>query len=75
MLRTDVGINAGNILMLLTQRGRLTMREIGEVTNCRDMAISLAIGWLLREDKVYIIENNGRLYFELNNPANEIYYS
>lgn len=75
MLKTDVGANAGNILVLLTQRGRLTMREIGEITNCRDTAISLAIGWLLREDKVYIIEYNGRLYFELNNPTGEIYYS
>lgn len=75
MLKVEIGQNAGDILALLTEKGKLSIREIGEATHCRDTTIILAIGWLLRENKIYIDDVNGRLYFELNEPAGEIYYS
>lgn len=75
MLKADIGFNAGNILALLSQKGKLSLREIGEETHYRDTAISLAIGWLLRENKVKVYEHNGKLYFELSSCLSEIYYS
>ncbi|MDU1892056.1 MAG: winged helix-turn-helix domain-containing protein [Dysgonomonas sp.] len=75
MLKVDIGFNAGNILALLSERGKLSLREIGEATHYKDIVISLAIGWLLRENKIQIHESNGKLFFELNNCFSEIYYS
>lgn len=66
MRKTDVGSNAGDIYMLLSRKGKLSLRQIGEFTNRREAAIFLSLGWLLRENKVSVMENNGRLYFELN---------
>lgn len=75
MLKKDVGFNAGNILSILSERGRLSLREIGDITHCRDVSISLAVGWLLRENKITVWEENGKMFFELTQPAAEIYYS
>lgn len=66
MSKDDVGTNSGTIWLLLSSKGKLSIREIGEFTNCRDSLIFLALGWLLREDKVHFIDENGVLYAELN---------
>ncbi len=75
MIKDDVGINAGNILSLLSDKGKLSIREIGEFTHYRDKMIFIALGWLLREDKIRCMENNGSLCIELKTVcASEIYY-
>ena len=75
MLKFEIGSNAGNILGLLTEKGRMSLREIGEVTHYKDISISLAIGWLLREGKIVIHNVNGKLFFETSMAnISEIYY-
>jgi len=74
-MTNEVGINAGNILMLLCGKGNLSIREIGEHTNCKDKAIYLSLGWLLRENKIVCFEKNGSIYIELKSDnLSEIYY-
>jgi len=75
MIKDDVGINAGNILSLLSDKGKLSIREIGEFTNYKDKVIFIALGWLLREDKISCSERNGSLCVESKlSCATEIYY-
>jgi len=71
----EVGTHAGNIPMLLSGKGYLSIREIGEHTNCMDKTIYLALGWLLRENKILCYEKNGLICIEIN-VANisELYY-
>ena len=72
MLKHDIGLNAGNVYTLLSQRGRLSLRKIGELTKKSEYFIFLAMGWLLRENKIDVFEHNGELFFELKNARDEL---
>ena len=74
MTKNDVGTNAGAIWMLLSRKEKMTIREIGELTNCKDTFIYLVLGWLLREDKICFVDKNGILYAQLKSSFVETYY-
>lgn len=74
MIKNDVGFYAGDVYALLSKKGRLSVRKIGEVTQQRDFLIFLSIGWLLRENKVLMTEQDGELLLEINATLNDIYY-
>lgn len=71
----EVESHAGNILSLLSRSNKnLSIREIGDLTNYRDKAIFLALGWLLRENKIVCFEKNGALCIESRSYLTDIYY-
>jgi hypothetical protein len=74
MYRIDAGINAGVIWSLLSDKGALSIREIGELTNYRESFIYLSLGWLLREDKIRFFEKNGAVYVELFHATFNMYF-
>lgn len=74
MYKNDIGINAGTIWHLLSEKGALSIRELGELTNYKEAFILFALGWLSRENKIYFFEENGTTYIELNHFASEMYY-
>nr|WP_280746996.1 winged helix-turn-helix domain-containing protein [Parabacteroides sp. PF5-9] len=74
MIKNDIGLDAGNVYFLLSQRGRLSLRKIGELTHKRESHIFLSLGWLLRENKINAIEQNGEWLFEVKSVMSEIYY-
>jgi len=74
MYKNDVGINAGVIWRLLSEKKELSIIEIGELTNFREPFIFLALGWLLREDKIIFFEKNGVGYVRLNLIVPEMYF-
>lgn len=74
MIKNDVGLYAGDVYSLLSEKGRLSVRNIGELTQRRESYIFLSIGWLMRENKIYASEQNGELFFELNGGISDIYY-
>ncbi len=74
MLKNEVGFDAGDIYLLLSQRGRLSLRNIGEITNKKESSLFLSLGWLLRENKIFVFQHNGEWFFELRTSMNEIYY-
>ena len=74
MYKNYIGINAGVIWRLLSEKGKLSIREIGELTNFRGAFIMLSLGWLSREDKINFVETQGTLYIELIQPGMEMYY-
>ena len=74
MYKNDTGINAGVIWRLLSEKGELTIREIGEITDFKEPFISLALGWLLREDKIRFYDKNGVVYVELSHNISDFYF-
>lgn len=75
MLKNDIGINAGAIWRLLSEKGKLSLKEIIEFTNYKEYYILLALGWLSRENKISFSDRKGVLHVELNNGyMTEIYY-
>lgn len=75
MLKNDIGINAGTIWRLLSEKGKLSLKEIIELTEYQEYYILLALGWLSRENKVLFSDKKGILYIELNNDyMTELYY-
>lgn len=73
MLKNDIGINAGIIWQLLSEKGTLSIISIAEFTHFEMTSILLAVGWLARENKV-ILTNKDILSVGINYPTTEIYY-
>ena len=65
MIKDLIGINAGVIWQLLSDRGRLSIRELGEHTCLSSLNVGLAIGWLARENNITFIKNGEILFVEL----------
>ena len=74
MLSNDIGINAGLIWQLLSEKGRLSFTEIEELTGYKSIFIALALGWLARESKIVFISKNDTVYIELSPSVSEMYY-
>ena len=74
MSKEDVGTNAGIIWHLLSEKGELDIRKIGEFTSLGGSAIILSLGWLAREDKIKFSNKNGTLYFSLLSVPSEMFY-
>ncbi len=74
MLSKDIGVDAGVILSLLLEKGKLNLRKIGELTNKKEAVIFMAIGWLLRENKISAFQEAGDWYFTSCNVFSEAYY-
>lgn len=74
MLTHDIGINAGIIWNLLSERDCMTIREIGEMTHLRDTLIVLALGWLSRENKIAFVNANEVLKISKRQVLSDIYY-
>lgn len=67
MVNTEVGLDAGRVWQLLSERKVLSVRKIGEMTSWRESHIYLALGWLARENKVRFSDQGGMMYVELMN--------
>lgn len=74
MLKKDIGINAGTIWQYLSEKDRLSIKEIEELTNYKESFILLALGWLSRENKIKFSNDNNNMYVELNTNPSDIYY-
>ncbi len=74
MYKDDVRINASTISNLLAEKGALSFNEISEFTDFKESLILLALGWLLKEDKVYFFEKNDVVYIELIRCFPEFYF-
>ena len=52
MIKFDIGVNAGIIWHLLSEKGALTISQLNELTGFERQELMLALGWLSRENKV-----------------------
>ncbi|MFV0419209.1 MAG: winged helix-turn-helix domain-containing protein [Dysgonomonas sp.] len=74
MLTNDIGLNAGTIWNLLSQREYMTVREIGELTHFKETLIMLSLGWLSRENKITFLNTDGTLKIRIKEVITDIYY-
>lgn len=74
MTKFEVGTNAGDIYGLLAQRGKLNLRKLGELTHKRESSMFLSLGWLLRENKIAVYQENGEFFFEIKEVYSEMYF-
>lgn len=59
------GINAGKVWGALKTRGSLSIDDLCALTNLGERAIFGALGWLGKEKKITIVNDSGRLFFDL----------
>jgi hypothetical protein len=66
MIKSDVGINAGVIWHLLSEKGTLNFDQIKKSTNLEVYEVMLALGWLSRENKINFSEKGKEMYVSLS---------
>lgn len=74
MLKNEVGTHAGYVWNLLSKKGKLSLKDICKYIDCTDPSALLALGWLLREDKIHCEEVRGTIYVELKSSPMDIYF-
>lgn len=65
MYKTKIGEHAGIVFRVLHGNGMISWKELLERTKLSPMDLACAIGWLAREDKITISEQNGTFHFEV----------
>lgn len=68
-----IGENAGKVWHVLNEGKELTIAEVSERTNLSNEDVTLAIGWLARENKVYMQQKNGQIYVS-NDSVQGLYF-
>ncbi len=61
----QVGETAGEVWRLLSSEGPLTLPQLKKKLNSKDELLSLALGWLAREDKVELLSEKKTLRVQL----------
>lgn len=67
MKKKRIGSNAGKVWRILNEKGELSMFDL-----CRELGltfedVALAIGWLAREDKIFLRKREGMLFASIEN--------
>ena len=67
MEKTKIGVNAGKVWRILNETGELSMFDL-----CRDLGltfedVALAIGWLARENKIFLRKKDEMLFANIEN--------
>ena len=60
--KANIGQKAGTVWHKLNEPGSITIPELALKLDIRVEDATLAVGWLAREDKVFIERKNGILY-------------
>jgi len=74
MKKNEIGTDAGVIWNLLLENGRMSVNDIMQKVPSDDNNISLAIGWLAKENKIELVTFREELFIELSHSASEYYY-
>ncbi|WP_372650829.1 winged helix-turn-helix domain-containing protein [Draconibacterium sp.] len=75
MYKQDIKINSDLIWNLLSDVNALSIEEIEELTGYNEKFIYMALGWLLKENKILLTEKHGTLYVEsLKSNYSEMYF-
>lgn len=57
-----IGENAGKVWHVLNEGRELSIPELSRRTDLSHEDATLAIGWLARENKIYILRKKGQIY-------------
>jgi len=65
-VETVYGKNAGVVWRTLNEKGKLGLRDISKFSKLSMLEVNGAIGWLAKENKVKMIENGAKVFYELS---------
>ena len=61
-----IGINAGKVWTILEETGRMNEKDLKKTSKLTDKDLYAAIGWLAREGKLTLVEEEKDLYVALD---------
>lgn len=73
MEKGRIGLNAGKVWHALNEVNEISMQELSRKLSLSIEDLALAIGWLARENNIYITRKNGLLYVS-NGIKSNMYY-
>ena len=62
-MKEKIGNNAGIVWNTLSGNGEMNLKDVKKVTKLTEKDLYAALGWLSREDKVTIVENEEKEVF------------
>ena len=73
MEKGRIGLNAGKVWHALNEVNEISKQELSRKLSLSIEDLALAIGWLARENNIYITRKNGLLYVS-NGIKSNMYY-
>lgn len=67
MEKIKVGLNAGKVWRILSEKGKLPMFELCHELSLTFEEVAMAIGWLARENKILLKKKDGMLFVSIEN--------
>jgi hypothetical protein len=64
-MKIKIGINAGLVWNALSDGSKKSVKELKKATKLTDKDLYAALGWLSREDKVEVTEEDADVYVQL----------
>lgn len=65
MNKSEIGLNAGKVWQLLSDYAKWSYGALKKKSGLKDKDLGAALGWLAREDKIEMYEDNDELYISL----------
>lgn len=65
MNKSEIGLNAGKVWQLLSDYIRWSYDSLKRKSRLKDKELGAALGWLAREDKIEIHQEEDELYVSL----------
>jgi len=64
-MKEKIGSNAGMVWNALSGHGEMNLKDVKKVTKLTEKDLYAALGWLSREDKVTIVENEKEVFVSM----------
>ncbi|WP_294586147.1 winged helix-turn-helix domain-containing protein [uncultured Bacteroides sp.] len=65
MNKNEIGLNAGKIWQLLSNNAKWDYGTLKKKSGLKDKELGAALGWLAREDKIEMYDEEEELYISL----------
>nr|WP_302831690.1 winged helix-turn-helix domain-containing protein [uncultured Bacteroides sp.] len=65
MNKDEIGLNAGKVWQLLSDNAKWSYGTLKRKSGLKDKELGAAIGWLAREDKIELYQEDDELYVSL----------
>ena len=65
MNKSEIGLNAGKVWQLLSDNAKWSYGTLKKKSGLKDKDLGAALGWLAREDKIEMYEDDDELYISL----------
>lgn len=65
-MKEKIGTNAGRVWTLLDEKGTLSVKDLKKLTKLTEKELYAAFGWLAREEKLILTEEDKEVYASLS---------